>query len=225
MYVHQLIDKNWSIIMFKKLLALSALTLVLPAHAAVVESGDLNIINQLGNASDGLAYLDTSFSVGLTASAALTNAQATYADARLATASEFDDLFAAAGISYDGAQTASAGFATGPNNDIISSGANYDGGTLAAQLGFTVPGFFTALFTDPDGEGTEATTRDFTILFNDRAQLNSTPLLPGSGGQSAQLAFLIVSDTAAAVPVPAGVWLFGSALAGMIGVRAKRAKK
>jgi hypothetical protein len=63
------------------------------AHAALVEVGDLNIINDAGNPSDGLRYLDMTYSDGLTQAAALTNAQATYANARLATASEFDDLF------------------------------------------------------------------------------------------------------------------------------------
>jgi hypothetical protein len=57
-----------------------------------------NIIDDVGNPSDGLRFLDMTYSDGLSLAAAIANAQATYANARLATASEFDDLFSAAGI-------------------------------------------------------------------------------------------------------------------------------
>ena len=47
------------------------------ARADIIESGDLNIIRMTGNASDGLAYLDLTFSDGRTKSDALANARAT----------------------------------------------------------------------------------------------------------------------------------------------------
>jgi hypothetical protein len=83
------------------------------ARAVIIEVGDLNFIDDAGNPSDGLGFLDMSFSVGLTQADALTNAQLTYADARIATPDEFDDLFLAAGVTYSGALTASDGFEVG----------------------------------------------------------------------------------------------------------------
>ncbi len=80
------------------------------APAAINEVGDLNIIDDPGNPSDGLRYLDMSFSAGLTLSAALTNTQATYPNARVATPSEFNDLFASSGIMFNGALTAADAF-------------------------------------------------------------------------------------------------------------------
>ena len=81
-----------------------ALLVVLPGASfggLVTEVGDLNIIDDDGNPSNGLRYLDLTFSLNRTLASALANAQATYSNARLATASEWDDLFAAAGITYD----------------------------------------------------------------------------------------------------------------------------
>ena len=69
------------------------------ANAGIIESGDLNIIDDAGNASVGLRYLDMIYIDGKTEAAALA-----------ATPSEFDDLFSAAGIAYDGALTASGPF-------------------------------------------------------------------------------------------------------------------
>ena len=142
----------------------------LGAHAEVVENGDLNIINQAGNASDGLRYLDMTYSDGLTSAAALVNAQSTYANVRLATTSEFDDLLSAAGIAYDGAETASSAFAVGANLKL-STGANYDGGALAVMLGITDQGTNpygtyqnTHIFTIPDGSFDVSGTRDALLL-------------------------------------------------------------
>jgi hypothetical protein len=44
--------------MFKKCLAVTCFTLSIGANSAVIEVGDLNIINAPGNTSDGLRYLD-----------------------------------------------------------------------------------------------------------------------------------------------------------------------
>lgn len=114
----------------------------------LVESGDLNIIDDPGNPSDGLRFLDMTFSDELSLADALTNAQATYLNARLAVASEFDDLFAAVPIVYDGAETASSSFAAGANFDI-SSGSNYDV-SLRDKLGLT-NSTHAIIWTAPDG--------------------------------------------------------------------------
>ena len=55
------------------------------SYGSIETVGDLNIINDASNPSDGLRYLDMSFSNELTLSAALVSAQGTYANARLAT--------------------------------------------------------------------------------------------------------------------------------------------
>ena len=57
--------------------------------AAIVESGDLNIIDDPGNPSHGLRYLDMTYSDGKTLADALAAAQAVYPNARKATPSEW----------------------------------------------------------------------------------------------------------------------------------------
>ena len=112
-----------------------ALLVVLPGASfggLVTEVGDLNIIDDDGNPSNGLRYLDLTFSKGRTLASALANAQATYSNARLATPDEWDDLFDAAGITYDGLLTASDAFETGTSEDI-SSNVAYDGGSSATS--------------------------------------------------------------------------------------------
>lgn len=155
-------------IRFVLLVLVLALAPVTPAHTTVVEVGDLNIINDPGNPSDGLRFLDMTFSDGLSLVAALANAQGTYSNARLATPSEFDDLFAAAGISYDSTLTASDAFTIG-GGIVISSGANYDTHTLRDQLGLTAAGDRTLIWSDPDGSTAVTSTRDRLLLRVDGA--------------------------------------------------------
>ncbi len=69
-------------------------------HAEINEEGDLNIISQAGNPSDGLGYLDLTYSFGRTQSEALAAARANYPSARMAKPSEFKDLFNASGLEY-----------------------------------------------------------------------------------------------------------------------------
>lgn len=186
---------------------LISLCFSLSANAAVIEVGDLNIINDAGNASDGLRFLDMTYSVGLTQADALANAQATYADARIATSAEWDDLFDAAGIGYDTATTASGAFEAG-DNLVLSSGGLYDGGALALMLGHTeTAGGITYIWSDPDGFSGNGSTRDLLRLEGELAQTTQTSAIP-------PLSFaghLIVSE----VPVPAAAWLFLSAIGGL----------
>lgn len=69
-----------------------------PVLGGIMEVGDLNIIDDVGNASDGLRFLDMSYSVGRTQADALANARVIYSNARLATVAEWENLFLAAGI-------------------------------------------------------------------------------------------------------------------------------
>ena len=178
-------------------------------HATVMEVGDLNIIDDAGNPSDGLRYLDMSYSDGLTQAAALAAAQVNYANARLATPSEFDDLFAAAGISYNGALTVADGFTDGSTAGI-SSGSNYDGGALRLILGLTNPAGFTNIWTDPDGSSQADTTRDRIILgLTGATVVNSTSLPPND-----RIGWLLVSD-AASVPEPTTLALMTLGLAAL----------
>jgi len=175
-------------------------------HGDLVEVGDLNFIDDPGNPSDGLAFLDMSYSDGLTQAAAIANAQLTFADARLATPSEFDDLFAASGIDYDGALKASDGFNVGLGA-TISSGSNYDGGALAMALGSTDQTNATFFWTDPDGTNSSSSTREYVFMgttlgtFAGIYQSNSTP--PNS-----DIGWLLVSDSAA-IPEPSAFWCVG----------------
>ena len=136
------------------------------ARAAIIENGDLNFISGTGTASDGLGFLDMSFSVGLSQADALANARMTYVDARLATSSEFDDLYLAAGVVYIGQLTASDGFGAGASSFLA---LNDDGVTLLnAALGSTSSSSpelsATLVWTDPDGTNTNSSTRDYLSM-------------------------------------------------------------
>jgi hypothetical protein len=172
--------------------------------------GDLNIINQAGNASNGLRYLDMSYSDGLSLADALTAAQGTYGNARLAIASEWDDLFAAAGIGYlTSALPASAGFGEGSNYIFTQ---DYDGGLLQAFLGDTVssaPGL-TAIWTTPDGLLSEFSTYDYTLLDQTYAGFYQASEVPGHY----HVGWLLVSEVSA-VPAPPALILFALGLAGL----------
>jgi hypothetical protein len=135
------------------------------SEATVIEVGDLNIIDDPGNPSDGLRFLDMTYSDGLTLAAALTNAQASYPDARLASPSEWDDLLAGAGVVYGYAGTASDAFLPG-SSDILASG-QAPVLTLISQLGATQGNGWLYAWSDPDGDTNNLTTRDYLALFTD----------------------------------------------------------
>lgn len=154
-------------IIFAALLAL-AVTSTGVASATIIQSGNLNIISDAGNPSNGLRFLDMTFSTGRTEAGALANAQATYADARLATPAEFNDLFVAAGVAYSSSYTAAEGFTTGPSIGLTTSG---DAGvtSLLTTLGLTFPNG-TIIWTDPDDSNDETTTRDIIYLKHPSAE-------------------------------------------------------
>jgi len=208
------------------------------ASADVIEVGDLNIIQQAGNTSDGLRFLDLSFSVGLNQAGALANAQANYSNARLATPSEWDDLFAAAGIAYDGALTASDAFTVGANADI-STGSNYDDGILMNQLGITSQSAdgngalwseVSAIWSDPTGDSQDSTTRDYVILhhyfeYQPWAQPESYHAAieqHSNSGEHSTFGWMIVSDATTAVPEPSSIAMFGIGALGLFGYSRRR---
>ena len=165
------------------------------ASADIIEIGDLNIIDDPGNPSDGLRYLDMTFSDGLSLADALTNAQMTYSNARVATASEFDDLFAASSLVLNGATMPSDGFLPGAST-VISSGANYNQ-SLRDALGTTIGVIRTNIWTAPDGSFDVASTRDVVLLIPGAAfigQQSDTPPHDNFG-------WLLVSEPAA-IPEP-----------------------
>ena len=163
--------------------------------AAIVESGDLNIIDDPGNPSHGLRYLDMTYSDGKTLADALAAAQAVYPNARKATPSEWDDLFDAAGILYNGSLKASDAFAVaGSTIQKISTNANYNT-SLRDALGPTASDA-TLIWSDPDGTVGGGTTRDRLKLAGtapNGAEIAHFTLLPPNGA----LGWLLVSE-----PVP-----------------------
>jgi hypothetical protein len=160
-----------------------------------------------------------SLSDGMTLASALTNAQATYPNARVATPAELDDLFAAAGITYDGVLTASGSVTTG-DDSVISSGANYDGGVLSVQLGFTDPGpSRSSGWTDPDWDNSPASTRDYLILQSNLAVIGQYSV----AGVHLTLGWFFVSE--AAVPEPSLLVLLFSGAVGLMGSRLVRKRR
>ena len=207
---------------FARHLMVVALTLVaVESHAGIIEVLDLNIIDDAGNASDGLRFLDMTYSDGLTQAVALSNAQATYSNARLATPTEWDDLFSAAGISYSGAATAGDAFSIGASGSVSStSTGTYDGGALRLNLGVT-SGTTTYIWSDPDKSTLVTSTRDYLSLSLSDASITQSAAIPPNGS----LGWLLVSDAdVVVVPEPSSF-----ALATMCGVgvafRAFRRKK
>jgi len=193
-------------------LIIVAMIAAAPAFASIDEVGDLNIINDITNPSNGLRYLDMTFSDGLTLAGALANAQATYADARLATPSEWDDLFLAAGITYSGAETASDAFATG-GNLVIRTAPCVLCMSLRDKLGTTnMDSSVTWIFSDPDGDADVAGTRDLLGIFVDSVGIiqSGPPLIPGTNAAG----FLLVSEVV--VPLPPAIIFLGSGIAALI---------
>jgi hypothetical protein len=163
-------------------------------EAAIIQFDDLNIIEDAGNASDGFSFLDITFSKGRTLPEALSEAQVKYPDARVATASEFNDLFAAGGIMFNGALTAADAFTPGGFAEI-SSGTNYHT-YLRDALGFTgtIDGDpATLIFTDPDGSSLPESTRDYIGLGEAKSFLYASSLTP----PLSQWGWLLVSESAA----------------------------
>ena len=198
-----------------------------PCEAAIIVGSNFIEIDDAGNPSDGLQYLKVSLTGGFTLPDAIANGVANgFAGARAATPAEFDDLFAAAGITYNFALTAADGFEAGGGLAFfISSGANYDGGLLSSQLGINLSGQFTRIWTDPDGSAAFTTTRDVLLLTpfeasirNDASVQDPPPALPDP-----TYSWLLVNDSASAVPEPSSALLLG--FASLIGIATYRRKK
>lgn len=181
------------------------------------DGGDLTIIDDAGNPSNGLRFLDMSFSVGLTSLAAITNAQLTYSNARLATPAEWDDLFAAAGIVSDNVLlSASDGFSLG-SSVVLSSTTNYDDGDLKDLLGPTNGTFSAIIWTDPDGSNSSSTTRDYVTLDPNGVVLRSSSITPAQS----PIGWLLVSE-ATAVPEPTTLAVLGI---GTVGIAARNRRR
>lgn len=124
----------------------------------------------------------------------------TYANARLATPGEFDDLFNASMLTLSSPSlNSSEGFNTG-GSLTISNRRNYDT-SLRDALGTTdLAGDSAVMWTDPGGDSATSTTRDllsFSPNFAKVIQSSSSPGIAHTAG------FLLVSDAApAAVPEP-----------------------
>ncbi|MFT6432677.1 MAG: hypothetical protein ACJAVI_000713 [Candidatus Azotimanducaceae bacterium] len=194
---------------FCTLFALSLLLgLTHNANATVVQVGDLNIIDQAGNASDGLRYLDYTFSSGFSLAGAVANAQLSYANARLATQSEWDDLYEASGIDYlTIGLSASDAFEVGPGFQL-TTGAFYEDDVLYVKLGS--PGAEIFFWTDPDGSAADSSTRDYVGM---HPNLGTYVYQSSLVSPSPSIGWLLVSE--AAVPAPPALVLFVLGLAGL----------
>ena len=203
----------------KLTIACVAVILSIPGatFGSIIEVGDLNIIDQAGNASDGLRFLDMTFSDGKNKADALANAQATYSNARLATQYEWDDLFEAAGITYNGAKKASDAFTVGTTK-TISSEDNYDNGILMNQLGKT-HGTKLFIWSDPDGSSSATGTRDRIRLVSDSAKIQQNANKPALGSTG----WLIVSAQMAPIPEPSSIAMWSAM--GIIGLVVARRKR
>ncbi|MEM7473459.1 MAG: hypothetical protein AAF483_00560 [Planctomycetota bacterium] len=188
-------------------------------HADLVEVGSLNNIQQAGNSSNGLSFLDMSHSVGKTEAQALADAQLLYADARLATQSEWNDLFQAVDIAYTSSLTASDAFSTGIGSTITSTN-NAEVRELIAKLGATHQGHTLLAWSDPDGSTNSTTTRDVLTLEDNlgRAVLSVSTTQPASP----DFGWLIVTSV---VPEPSSAACLFMASVGMVRIRSRRTER
>jgi len=177
------------------------------ARATIIESGDLNFISDLGNSSDGLAFLDMTFSTGMTQAAALANAQLTYADARLATPTEWNNLFIAAGATFVSTLLPSDAFTSGADGAVTHQDAGVELimntlGPTANPLGHD----YLAAWSDPDGDGDSLSTRDYIELAvigvnGGGTIIRQSTAVPPQAPNSGDVGWILVSD-AANVPEP-----------------------
>ena len=176
------------------------------AGAAIVQVGNLNIIDESGNLSDGLRFLDISHSAGLTSEVALSNAAAVYPNVRLATPSEFDDLFEAGGIVYSGSLVASDGFGTGPGGtlSLLPRPINSLGTILDIGAGTGV----TSIWTDPENDATLDVLNLFAGVLTPNIEIG-----PDDGVFVPEVGWLIVTE----IPEPSSLLysIFGLSLLGL----------
>lgn len=196
---------------YSKFIVLIILVLSTFAPADITETiPGLNTINDPGNPSDGLRYVDLSYSVNRTLGDAISNANTllSLTNVRQATPAEHDDLFAAAGIIFnDNNLTLADTFIhTGPDT-VLSDGDNYNS-SLISILGPTNPNAFRAdIWTIPDGDGSSFLTWDELVLLGAGATIFQTSGVP----PAMYSGWLLVSEPQI-VPVP------GAVLLGMIGL-------
>ena len=175
-------------------------------HGMIIEAGVLNEIDDLANPSHGLRFFDLSVSVGDNETTALADATALFADARFATPSEWDDLFAASTLTLDGGLSASDGFTTGAAG-IVSSGGNYDT-SLREILGITDTIDSAFIWTVPDGNTAAGSSRDLTQLNDSAFLLFQASTLP----PNAEAGWLLVRPAdppVVAIPEPGTTTLMG----------------
>ncbi len=137
--------------------------------ATVIQVNDLNIIDDPGNPSDGLRYLDITYSHNRTLAQALTAATAVYSNARLATANEMVDLFDAFGIPYTTSPIHAYGTGGAANIFIASNINSVPIQDFVTALGPTrISSVYqsTYLWTDPDGDSSSSSTRDYLWVQN-----------------------------------------------------------
>ncbi|MGK0190374.1 MAG: hypothetical protein ACI9R3_006200 [Verrucomicrobiales bacterium] len=158
-------------------------------EATLLDFGNYSTIDD----PNGLRYLDMSFSNGLTSDAAVENARLAFPNARLATPSETDALFAGAGITlYEPIEsTVTPGtYSTGatvrtpvPDHSTLTA--------LSSYLGTTVTN---AIFswTNPDGTGS---SRDYIKIDVNIFRVDHVAYGFGGSPPRAGVGWLIVSDT------------------------------
>ena len=199
------------------IILLFSATVIDKAQATIIDNvgpnNQLNKIEQAGNPSNGLHYLDSSLSSGMTLSEALAVTVDGY-DIRLATQQEWSDLATAGGLILDNG-------ITGPGlGDVVFGGIQSNINILTIS---TLPNYDVALF-DAIGNNYGSSLR----LWTDAANVNTydlTRFFPGelivntnnafrNNGSKDGVSWLLVGVEESVVPEPHTLLLalFGLAL-------------
>lgn len=191
---------------------LSVLCFSVSASGAIIEQGNLNVIDNGANPQNGWGLFDLDLFLNLDAADALTQAQGVNPNARLANPTELDLFLSEFGVSY-GSRSLAEGWDVGSLDSFLpTTGSHVDAATLFNATSRFSSGLSVSFWTDPDGNATNTTTRDYIELAN-----GGGPALLQQSGALPTVEFTgwaIVVPASSSVPEPASWMLFTFAIAG-----------
>ncbi len=182
------------------------------SHATVYTTGDLEYDTDdkiIKNTETGLTYLGWDVLAGLNYAETLheINNNVLYGDYHIADKEEAKTFFEAAISNWQGGL-----FSWGTDMEGVMDYYKFAEGAFGNSL---VPGWAVAMFVYDNGLYGD-------MQFQDGFDYGHWFNTADPGGLISNAGFLLVANTVSAVPVPAAIWLFGTALIGFVGISRRR---